>query len=739
MSLRQRLKLVLNVFPLQLLLAHFRKNHLLLLLWLVLFGFVTQKLAVKFGVPYLFLSPEYLNQVGPLSFFIMGIAIGGFFMAFHLYSYMMLAPGFPFIVTVTRPFYKFCINNSTIPIAFYVVLVVNMAKLQSQAELRSNAEIIGFIAALTLGIVLFILISMAYFFQTNKDANSYKRKSESMVRSFFRRTHDLIKLVVVEVQQPTYYLNWNLKFIQCRSVEHYDQDLLKKVFKQNQFNATFFEILAVASYITLGVFLDNDYFVIPAASSILLLFTLAIMVISFLYSWFKGWTIPIIALIVIGLNVWSVKSDIIKLKSYAYGLNYSESPNYSLSELKQIQFNNDSLVNDLNLHQEILDKWRNKNRQIQHKNKPKLILVNVSGGGIRAAMWTFNVLQQLDSVTQQAFFKDVHFITGASGGMVGAAYYREIVRQSMSNDSIRPTDNQYLADISTDLLNRVTAAFSTHDLVFRHKSVLFNGKLYGKDRGFYFEQQLNKNTRNYMNYTLGDYRSYELESRIPLMAFTPTIINDGRRMLIAPIPYGFINGTNFEKKNIGPENVEYIKLFKKNEALETSYLSVLRMNATFPYILPMVTMPTQPEIAVMDAGIRDNYGTKMTVRYLDALKDWIEENTSGVIVVNIRDIIQDYDMEKQKGMTLVDKMISPMLNFYSNFHHSQEFNASELVELSENMNFPIDEISFILRSSPSDNISLSWHLTRREKNDIKKAFYSPLNQGELEKLIHLLE
>ena len=242
-----------------------------------------------------------------------------------------------------------------------------------------------------------------------------------------------------------------------------------------------------------------------------------------------------------------------------------------------------------------------------------------------------------------------------------------------------------------------------------------------------------------MNYTLGDYKTEEFNSEIPLMIFTPTIVNDGRRLIIAPQPYGFLNGTKFMKKNIGPENVELIKLFESNDPFAVSYLSVLRMNATFPYVLPMVSLPTSPEIAVMDAGIRDNYGIKTTIRFIDALAEWISENTSGIILVQVRDIIQDYDIENKDDISLIDKLVQPTLNFYANFHHAQEFNATELVEVAQKSSIPIYEISFILRNAPKDNISLSWHLTQREKNKIKSTFQSDKNQKELEKIIYLLQ
>ena len=60
------------------------------------------------------------------------------------------------------------------------------------------------------------------------------------------------------------------------------------------------------------------------------------------------------------------------------------------------------------------------------------------------------------------------------------------------------------------------------------------------------------------------------------------------------------------------------------------------MNATYPYILPSVWLPTHPVIDVMDAGLRDNYGQETSLRFLHVFKDWINENTSGVLIIQIR-------------------------------------------------------------------------------------------------------
>src|ERR1035437_10985997 len=114
---------IIFFFPLQLLFLHIKKNLLLLSIWGLLFGFITQSLAPRYGVPYLFLNPEYLDEVTPLSYFIIGFACGGFVMAFNISSYTLNSFRFPFLATLANPFTKYCFNNFIIPVLFLLVMV----------------------------------------------------------------------------------------------------------------------------------------------------------------------------------------------------------------------------------------------------------------------------------------------------------------------------------------------------------------------------------------------------------------------------------------------------------------------------------------------------------------------------------------------------------------------------------------------------------------------------------------
>ncbi|HEY8401885.1 MAG TPA: patatin-like phospholipase family protein, partial [Cytophagaceae bacterium] len=129
-------------FPIQLLVNHFKKNQILLLLWVVLFGFVTQSMGSVLGIPYLFLDPEYMYHVDYKGFIIIGVSVAIFIMSFHITTYILDSYRFSFLGTVSRPFTKFCINNSLIPLAFVIVYSISIINFQYRSGFQTIWEIL---------------------------------------------------------------------------------------------------------------------------------------------------------------------------------------------------------------------------------------------------------------------------------------------------------------------------------------------------------------------------------------------------------------------------------------------------------------------------------------------------------------------------------------------------------------------------------------------------------------------
>ncbi|MBL4669508.1 MAG: patatin-like phospholipase family protein [Flavobacteriales bacterium] len=730
-------------FPLQLLLVNLKRNHLLLLLWLILFGFVSNSIAGKYGIHYLFLAPEYLNTVSIWSYSIVGFAIGGFVMTFNISSYIINSKRFPFIAALKRPFLKFCINNSLLPLIFITYYVFQVIHFHIENENSTFLEITAYVFSFLIGYVINIIASLTYFLSTNKNIFKKFGISASLdidkpINSLFTKQESIYNILKRKNKwHVEIYLHSPFIIKPARNIMHYDKKMLKSIISQNHLNASFFELIIFISLIVLGLFSENPIFIIPAGASIILFFTIVFILMSAFYTWLKGWTtIAFISLFIL-FNSLS-KNEKFTYDNMAYGLNYiSEKADYSILSLNKLRNNKENLKNDKTNSIKILDNWK---RKFTTKKKPKIIFINCSGGGSRAMLWTFQILRTSDSLTNGMLFKQAHLITGSSGGMIGASYFRELYLQK---EAIKHSiySKKYLDNVSKDLLNPIAFNIATNDFFFRFKKYHDGNYTYTKDRGYAFERQLLLNTNVILNKRLRDYVQPEFESKIPMLILSPTVINDGRRMLISPQPISYLisNSTSQKINNQAIiENFEFTRLFEKQDAANLKSASALRMSATFPIIMPRVSLPTTPQITVMDAGMRDNFGKLTTYKYIDTFKEWIDNNTSGVIIITIRDKQKHLLVKENSISSITETFLSPVGSLYKNLFPIQDYNSEEMLNyLGNDFKQSIDIIDFELNNNKNE-ISLSWHLTTKEKEKVLNSISSKKSQESLKKLKNLL-
>ncbi|MEM7161997.1 MAG: hypothetical protein AAF487_06085 [Bacteroidota bacterium] len=716
---RQRLRRIIYFFPVQLFVLHIKKNHLLLLFWLILFGFITQSIANKYGVGALFLYPEYLGEVNFLSYAIVGFALGGFVMAFNIYTYIIHAHRFPFLATLSRPFYKFSLNNFIIPLAFIICYFLHSYEFQKTQEFQSIGQILFNLSGFLSGFIFYVFLSFAYFFRTNKDIFKISGKSEEDFEKEYRKKQKSVRQKKDWIDQIENEGKWKvLTYIKsltsinlARQGVHYDRQLLKKVFLQNHTNASIFEILAVISFLIIGIFRGIEFFQIPASASALLLFTIYLMVLSIFLSWMRGWTLTALVAIFLVINFISGKEEVFGVENQLYGLNYEiEKTPYTSEHVKAIYQQTELGNSDRQIGIEILENWKEK-VQKDSLDKPKLVMINCSGGGLRATLWTYGVLESIKKQSPDHFWKKSFMINGSSGGSMGAAFWRELQMQDISNEL-------HEQNVCKDILNPLLIDIATYDMFLRYQNIDYKGKYYTRDRAYSFEQRFNENTYGILDKAISSYRAKEYAAQIPLMVFSPTIVNDGKRLLISNFPMSYMNGVN---RNKGSEidHIELSRLLPQAEADSIRFLSVLRANATFPYILPQVSLPTEPSITLMDSGIRDNFGFSNCYLFLNAFRDWIDENTSGVVILQIRDTIEDQEDDKfNKDNTLLTRITSPLGNVYGNFIEIHDYTHGQFMEsLQSSFAIPVIEHTVEL-DSQNKNISLSWHLNSREKKEV---------------------
>ncbi|NQY11656.1 MAG: patatin-like phospholipase family protein [Flavobacteriales bacterium] len=684
-----------------------------------------------------------MGKVNMASYLILGFAAGGFIMAFNIFSYIRNAHRFPFTATLARPFTKYCVNNSIIPIIFLILYIYYMIIFKMEYEFESVKKIVFDILGFLIGIGIFLFLSFLYFFKTNQDIHfisdlqKQKKAKDDPVKSVLHRKTRFEQFSAESKKwQIESYIGSGFKIKRARSIVHYDDETLLMVFHQNHINAAILEVFAILSILALGWLREISFFAIPAGASILLLFTMFMMVTSALHSWLRGWAPITYIVLFLAINYLS-QFEFMNVRNQAYGLNY----NTEAKAYNDTAFNfNSSYKYDKLTSLNILNNWKKKN-MTETNRKPKLVFINCSGGGLRSSLWTFHVMQQVDSILNGELSKHTHLITGSSGGMIGAAYYRELYLRSQTAD-INPYDDKYLTNLGQDLLNPVAFTIAINDLYLRLQTFEDGDYEYRKDRGYAFEKQFNKNTEYILDKRLADYKEPEASAIIPMMILSPTIVNDGRRLLISSQEISYL-GRNIPEKNINNnatiENIEFRKLFKEQDADNLKFTSALRMNATFPYVLPAVSLPTDPPIEVMDAGIRDNFGIKISLNYIYNFKEWIKYNTSGIVIIQLRDtdkhtVNKDYSLR-----SMVENLLTPLGSVYSNLTKAQDYNNDELIKYASSwFDGNIDIVSFQMKSNNERKVSLSFHLTTKEKKQITDAIRLSDNQKSIDRLKTLL-
>ena len=727
------LKSIYYFFPVQLLLLHLRKFQVLLIFWAILFSTLNGGFMRAYGAAALFLSPEYLGNVSPISSAIVGIATGIFIMSWNITTFILFSRHFRFLATTTKPFLKYCINNSFLPILFLLFYFAKVVQFSVERELLPAGSIIMLSIGFLAGFTFIIAVSLLYFFRA--DATIIRRmtpviSNPKLFKSQFRKEE--VKLNESRLMRVKWYLNSPFTVRQTRDVTHYSKDFIESIFNRHHISAVLSIFVAFIFLIVVGFFMDSRFFQLPAAASILVFFAILIS-LSGAFSYFlQSWSIPFFIVVFFILSL-LYQFNVIDPTNKAYGLNYTgpveDRPLYDEVTLGQLCADSNIQRDKANMLG-ILDRWKAR----QQDPKPLLFLINTSGGGNRSATFTMSLLQRLDSLSNGQLMRKTFLITGASGGMLGAAYFRELSRQrDAGNASIHLRDRRYVDDISGDLLNTLFSSFVARDLASPAQKFSVGQYEYVKDRGFAFEQKLNANTHGALNYQLKDLAPYEAAAKMPLMLFNPVITRDSRALIISTQPVSFLMRPRYDSTRIphmDPDAVDFGALFARQGPMNLRLLTALRMNATFPYVLPNVWLPTRPVVDVMDAGFRDNFGELNAVRFLNAFREWMQENTSGVVLLQIRDRKAGGWEDPYESNDITDIITKPLLLLQDNWYKMQEYNQDDLLSLSQNaIGVPFRKLVFqYVPKSEDAGAALNFHLTKQEKQNIIGALDNEENK-----------
>jgi Patatin-like phospholipase len=300
-----------------------------------------------------------------------------------------------------------------------------------------------------------------------------------------------------------------------------------------------------------------------------------------------------------------------------------------------------------------------------------LILICTSGGGIRAATWTAGVLGTLDALP--GFRLAARMISGASGGMVGAAFWVAWQRARVERDPAAalapagPEDWRRLAAcVATDSLTA-----TSRRLFFRDLPMAFWPGPNRHDRGRALEdawiEHVAQRLQARLDVPMARLRDGEERGFWPSLVFSPMLVEDGRRLLLTNLALArvIVNQARWlsagAAANLDTSSVTAFtaaQLFP-GEWPRFPLSTAARLSAAFPYVSAAVTLPTAPRRRVVDAGYYDNYGMDLACGWLrEALacqRAWLAAHVSAVLVVQIRDNVSnlsvnpDSESERRSG------------------------------------------------------------------------------------------
>ena len=175
-------------------------------------------------------------------------------------------------------------------------------------------------------------------------------------------------------------------------------------------------------------------------------------------------------------------------------------------------------------------------RALQGKEKPVLVVVAASGGGIVASYWTAACLERIERENPE-FPKRLRVITGASGGMLGAAVY--VARQPPAFG--QRTAAQTAQDVAEDSLTPVVRRMMLGDLPRS-----FYGGKHRLDRGRTLEDAWKTNTGGATGARMSNLAEGEKLGSRPSLVLSPMVIESGRFLLISNLDVeGLGNGIQF--------------------------------------------------------------------------------------------------------------------------------------------------------------------------------------------------
>ncbi len=304
--------------------------------------------------------------------------------------------------------------------------------------------------------------------------------------------------------------------------------------------------------------------------------------------------------------------------------------------------------------QEALANWKATVEKDSPGGRPKLVILATSGGAYRASFWTAVILDYLGvRGPLKGLTRNIRLITGASGGMVAGAYFAAMGRDTgapqgsivsqIEEDTIAFQQTRRggyrKTPIPRDSLTPVVQRLLRQDF----PRIFWPARI-RRDRGHLLDEQWQT-----LHLSFAELADSERAGKATSVILSPMLAESGAPAFFSNLSLTAIRARGIgasegrTRDDINKESVEVFEVFPRAHR-EMKLATAVRLNATFPFVSPSISLPVRPSRRVVDAGYYDNYGIDVAAAYLDCepIRDWIVKNCSGVAVIEVRAFPTDF-------------------------------------------------------------------------------------------------
>jgi Patatin-like phospholipase len=344
-------------------------------------------------------------------------------------------------------------------------------------------------------------------------------------------------------------------------------------------------------------------------------------------------------------------------------------------------------------------------------NGCRLTAVATSGGGIRAAGWTAEVLTRLHQEVPD-FSRSLRIVSSVSGGSVGTMYF---VGAFAGPDGPPPQALEDIRQLAVrSSLNSVAWGFSYPDLWRTFGPFVPES---ATDRARTLELAWARDWPPRAQ-TLAQWRDDAANGRRPAVAFNATVVETGRRLVFG----------SFDMKPVARTRRMRTDTFDRiYPGRDISIVTAARLSATFTYVTPVARArpedPTRWHVA--DGGYQDNYGVGTLADWLDTALSGaapVDENGAAcagrlrVAVVLIGSLEAD---SPGRNRSWAFQMGAPMVTLLNIRSAGPKARNDMELELLAGVRGPLGAICF---TYANDDSPLSWHLSEAQKQKIRDAW-----------------